>query len=142
MATITQTVLQTVTTTAAAAASPTPNGNRAAPQGGIFEGLNPTRYDTKNPITLFVIQAVIVIAFTRILHWPLSKLRQPRVIAEVITVSQALINRIDTHVYRASYSDHRSSDGYQALHSTSFRQRQCQPLLWLQTLVSFCSCSW
>lgn len=90
MATITQTVLETVTHTASAAASATSSSNRAAPQGGLFEGLNPTHYDTKNPITLFVIQAVIVIAFTRILHWPLSKLRQPRVIAEVITVSYLL----------------------------------------------------
>src|SRR5262249_40536604 len=29
-------------------------------------------------------QAGIILVFCRILHWPLSKLRQPRVIAEVI----------------------------------------------------------
>jgi Kef-type K+ transport system membrane component KefB len=29
-------------------------------------------------------QAVIIIVFCRVLHWPLSKIRQPRVIAEVI----------------------------------------------------------
>lgn len=86
MATVTTTVVQTVTRTASALASGTSAADRAPPQGGVFEGLNPTHYDTKNTITLFVIQAVIVIAFTRILHWPLSKLRQPRVIAEVITV--------------------------------------------------------
>jgi len=31
-----------------------------------------------------VLQAGIIIIFCRLLHWPLSKLRQPRVIAEVI----------------------------------------------------------
>lgn len=88
MASATVTVAQTVTRTVTAAASSTSaSGNRAVPQGGVFEGLNPTHYDTKNPIVLFIIQAVLVIAFTRLLHWPLSKLRQPRVIAEVITVS-------------------------------------------------------
>lgn len=87
MASATATVVHTVTRTVSAAASPTSSsGGRAPSQGGLFDGLNPTHYDTKNPITLFVIQAVIVIAFTRLLHWPLSKLRQPRVIAEVITV--------------------------------------------------------
>lgn len=88
MASVTTTVLQTVTRTVSAAASLTAGADRAPPQGGVFEGVNPTHWDSKNPITLFVIQACLVIAFTRILHWPLSKLRQPRVIAEVITVSR------------------------------------------------------
>jgi Kef-type K+ transport system membrane component KefB len=38
----------------------------------------------KNPIFLFIIQAGIIIIFCRLLHYPLSLLRQPRVIAEVI----------------------------------------------------------
>jgi Kef-type K+ transport system membrane component KefB len=33
---------------------------------------------------MFIIQAGIIIIFCRLLHWPLSKIRQPRVIAEVI----------------------------------------------------------
>lgn len=57
---------------------------RAANQGGILEGANPSTYDPKNPILVFIIQAGIIIIFTRILHFPLSKIRQPRVIAEVI----------------------------------------------------------
>ncbi|TVY23155.1 K(+)/H(+) antiporter [Lachnellula hyalina] len=56
----------------------------ATPQGGILEGSNPTVYDKKNPIILFIIQAGIIIIFCRLLHYPLSKVRQPRVIAEVI----------------------------------------------------------
>lgn len=55
-----------------------------APQGGVLEGGNPSHYDPKNPIFLFIIQAGIIIIFCRLLHWPLSKIRQPRVIAEVI----------------------------------------------------------
>ncbi|KAJ5047328.1 uncharacterized protein L3040_003155 [Drepanopeziza brunnea f. sp. 'multigermtubi'] len=71
--------------TASAAASATATGgNRAAPQGGILEGLDPTVYSPKSPYVLFIIQAGIIIIFCRILHYPLQKLRQPRVIAEVI----------------------------------------------------------
>jgi len=66
--------------TASAAAKP-------PAQAGIFEDLNPTKYNPNDPIVLFIIQASIVIALTRLLHWPLGKIRQPPVIAEVITVS-------------------------------------------------------
>ncbi|KAL4766115.1 Kha1p [Aspergillus foveolatus] len=58
--------------------------NRAPPQGGILEGGDPSQYDSKNPIVIFIIQAFIIIVLCRMLHWPLSKIRQPRVIAEVI----------------------------------------------------------
>ncbi|KAL3488111.1 Sodium/hydrogen exchanger family-domain-containing protein [Aspergillus germanicus] len=58
--------------------------NRAPPQGGILEGGNPSHYDPKNPIVIFIIQAFIIIVLCRLLHWPLSKIRQPRVISEVI----------------------------------------------------------
>ena len=83
MATPASTVTATVTRTIAATATAT-SGNRAAPQGGIIEGANPSHYDPKNPIVLFIIQVGIIIIFCRLLHYPLSKLRQPRVIAEVI----------------------------------------------------------
>ncbi|KAI9931416.1 K(+)/H(+) antiporter [Aspergillus wentii] len=69
------------TTTSSASASST---HRATPQGGILEGGNPSEYDPKNPIIIFIIQAGIIIIMCRLLHWPLSKIRQPRVIAEVI----------------------------------------------------------
>ncbi|KAJ5542839.1 hypothetical protein N7535_005263 [Penicillium sp. DV-2018c] len=66
-------------------AAPTSTSNaRVSPQGGILEGGNPTAYDPKNPLVLFIIQAVIIIVLCRLIHWPLSKIRQPRVIAEVI----------------------------------------------------------
>ncbi|CAM1501505.1 Fc.00g034890.m01.CDS01 [Cosmosporella sp. VM-42] len=69
-----------MSTTSAAA----PASTGAHPQGGIIEGLNPIIYDPKNPINLFIIQACIIIIFCRLLHYPLSKFGQPRVIAEVI----------------------------------------------------------
>ncbi|CAD0088098.1 unnamed protein product [Aureobasidium vineae] len=80
--TVTAFVTDTITkTTAAATASSTA---RAKAQGGILEGENPTHYNPKDPIIIFIIQAGVIILFCRLLHWPLSKIRQPRVIAEVI----------------------------------------------------------
>ncbi|KAK1755676.1 putative transporter [Echria macrotheca] len=69
---------------ARAAAASTGNSTAAPPQAGILEGANPTRYTPSNPITLFIIQASIVIIFCQLLHYPLRLLNQPRVIAEVI----------------------------------------------------------
>lgn len=60
------------------------NGNVAPPQAGIFEGIKPNAFSASQPITLFIVQSVIIIAFCRALHWPLSYIKQPRVIAEVI----------------------------------------------------------
>ncbi|KAF2691853.1 K(+)/H(+) antiporter 1 [Lentithecium fluviatile CBS 122367] len=57
---------------------------KAPPQGGVLEGVSPVAVDPKNPIILFIIQASIIIIFCRALNWPLSKIRQPRVISEVI----------------------------------------------------------
>ncbi|KAL1871700.1 hypothetical protein Daus18300_004700 [Diaporthe australafricana] len=73
----------TVTSVAAAGASNSSDG-KVAPQTGVLEGANPVKYSASNPITLFIIQAMIIIIFCRLLHYPLSYLGQPRVIAEVI----------------------------------------------------------
>ncbi|KAK9356095.1 Sodium/hydrogen exchanger family-domain-containing protein [Lipomyces doorenjongii] len=56
----------------------------ASNQAGVFGGLNPTAYNASNPLPLFIIQVVIIVVICRLLHYPLSLLRQPRVIAEVI----------------------------------------------------------
>ncbi|GBC05014.1 hypothetical protein RclHR1_00060027 [Rhizophagus clarus] len=53
-------------------------------EGGVLSGIIPTEYNPGNPITLFIIQVVLIIAFTRILNIVLSPLKQPRVISEVI----------------------------------------------------------
>ncbi|KAL3420839.1 k(+) h(+) antiporter 1 [Phlyctema vagabunda] len=83
MSSIIASVVTTTVTAASRSASAT-STLRAAPQGGVLEGLNPATYNASKPIILFIIQAALIIIFCRILHWPLSKLRQPRVIAEVI----------------------------------------------------------
>ncbi|KAK7421633.1 hypothetical protein QQX98_002100 [Neonectria punicea] len=70
----------------------------ARPQGGILEGLNPIHYNPKDPIPLFIVQAVIIIIFCRLLHYPLSYFGQPRVIAEVIggiVLGPSIMMRID-----------------------------------------------
>ncbi|THY53671.1 hypothetical protein D6C99_03748 [Aureobasidium pullulans] len=82
-ATVTAFVTDTVTKTIAMSATASSTA-RAKAQGGILEGENPTHYNPKDPIIIFIIQAGVIILFCRLLHWPLSKIRQPRVIAEVI----------------------------------------------------------
>ncbi|CAD6914932.1 unnamed protein product [Tilletia laevis] len=57
----------------------------AAKSDSILSGVSPVEYSTANPIRLFIIQAAIIIIMTRLLAIPLSKIRQPTVIAEVIT---------------------------------------------------------
>ncbi|KAI8053025.1 Sodium/hydrogen exchanger family-domain-containing protein [Syncephalis plumigaleata] len=52
--------------------------------GGILAGSNPIKYNSGNPLPLFLIQALVIILLCRLLQYPLSYLRQPRVIAEVI----------------------------------------------------------
>jgi Sodium/hydrogen exchanger family len=79
-ATVTHDVTRTLTVTAGTPSST----NRAPAQAGILEHGNPSVYDPKNPLTVFIIQAGIIIIFCRLLYYPLAKIRQPRVIAEVI----------------------------------------------------------
>lgn len=69
---------------ALAAAEPLTARAEVAGQAGIIEGANPVAYSASNPISLFIIQAIIVIIFCRLLHYPLSFMGQPRVIAEVL----------------------------------------------------------
>ncbi|KAF8507595.1 Sodium/hydrogen exchanger family-domain-containing protein [Gautieria morchelliformis] len=58
---------------------------RAAPeQGGIISGANPSAWNSTDPFPLWVIQVFIIICFTQLLAIPLARIRQPRVIAEVI----------------------------------------------------------
>lgn len=52
---------------------------------GIVAGRNPLEYSTSSPYTLFLFQATFIILLCQILHFPLKRLQQPRVIAEVIT---------------------------------------------------------
>ncbi|GAP88396.1 putative potassium:hydrogen antiporter [Rosellinia necatrix] len=78
MATITSAILTTGTASAKPASTSVP------PQAGILEGVLPNIVSASNPINLFIIQATIIILLCRLLHYPLSRIGQPRVIAEVI----------------------------------------------------------
>lgn len=52
--------------------------------GSVITGLNPTHVNPSDPFPLFVIQAVIIIGLCYFLHLGLRRLKQPRVISEVI----------------------------------------------------------
>ncbi|KAF7775833.1 hypothetical protein Agabi119p4_4226 [Agaricus bisporus var. burnettii] len=56
----------------------------AAEQAGIISGDNPVEYNPKDPFRLWVIQVVIILGITQILVLILGRIRQPRVIAEVM----------------------------------------------------------
>jgi hypothetical protein len=62
-------------------------GCQSPATGWYLRRTKSAKYNANNPIILFIIQAAIVIALCRALYWPLGKIRQPPVIAEVITVS-------------------------------------------------------
>ncbi|KAI0355306.1 hypothetical protein OH77DRAFT_316224 [Trametes cingulata] len=56
----------------------------APSQAGIFSGDNPSHYNANDPIRLWVIQVVVIIGLTQLLAFVFARIRQPRVIAEVV----------------------------------------------------------
>ena len=67
ISTVTKSVVHTATKTITSAG---PSSTlRAAPQGGILEGLNPSKYDPKNPIFMFIIQAGMHLTRTPVMFW-------------------------------------------------------------------------
>uniref|UniRef100_A0A0B7JU08 Cation/H+ exchanger transmembrane domain-containing protein n=1 Tax=Bionectria ochroleuca TaxID=29856 RepID=A0A0B7JU08_BIOOC len=71
-------------------------------QAVIFEGLNPSKWNSADPIILLIIQVTIVVSLTRALYWPLSEIREPKVIAEVITgviLGLSIMGRIPGFTY-------------------------------------------
>lgn len=52
--------------------------------GGIISGVNPFVFNSSSPVTIFLIQAAIILVLANSLHVFISKLRQPKVISEVI----------------------------------------------------------
>ncbi|KAI9793964.1 MAG: K(+)/H(+) antiporter [Piccolia ochrophora] len=73
-----------MSSTMASSVTPTPTPKPPPAQGGVLEQVNPAKYNPKDPIIVFIIQASIIIIFCRLLYLPLKRMRQPRVIAEVI----------------------------------------------------------
>ncbi|KAG2232628.1 hypothetical protein INT48_001317 [Thamnidium elegans] len=59
----------------------------APAQAGVFSGLNPLQFNASDPIVLFIVQVTVILGFCRLIAIPLSYLRQPRIIAEVIAVA-------------------------------------------------------
>ncbi|CAG8812448.1 18828_t:CDS:2, partial [Racocetra persica] len=53
-------------------------------QSGVLSGNNPMSVNKTDPLTLAIVQVVIIVVFTRLLHLGLKHIRQPRVISEVI----------------------------------------------------------
>lgn len=51
---------------------------------GVVSGRNPLEYSASSPYTLFLFQAVLIVVVCQILNYPLRKIQQPRVIAEVL----------------------------------------------------------
>ncbi|KAG6872565.1 hypothetical protein C0995_008838 [Termitomyces sp. Mi166 len=58
---------------------------KAAEQGGIISGDNPVTYNASDPFRLWVVQLVIILAMTQALALLFGRIRQPRVISEVIS---------------------------------------------------------
>ncbi|KAH7309389.1 Sodium/hydrogen exchanger family-domain-containing protein [Rhizoctonia solani] len=56
----------------------------AREQGGILSGENPAHFDTANPIRIWIIQLILIVSMTQGLALIFAKIKQPRVIAEVI----------------------------------------------------------
>ncbi|KAL1741415.1 Sodium/hydrogen exchanger family-domain-containing protein [Schizophyllum fasciatum] len=60
-------------------------GKRAAQeQGGLLSGKDPTEFSTSDPIRLWIVQIGVIVATASLLSLLLRKLRQPKVIAEVL----------------------------------------------------------
>ncbi|KAJ7737373.1 Sodium/hydrogen exchanger family-domain-containing protein [Mycena metata] len=57
---------------------------KAAEQGGVISGSNPATFNPSDPFPLWVIQVIIIIGMTQLLALGLARIRQPRVIAEVL----------------------------------------------------------
>ncbi|VDB90100.1 unnamed protein product [Peniophora sp. CBMAI 1063] len=56
----------------------------ASEQSGIFAGLNPATVNQQDPFVLWVIQSIVIIGMTSLLAFFLGRIRQPRVISEII----------------------------------------------------------
>jgi hypothetical protein len=53
-------------------------------QGGLLNGSDPTKVNISDPLRLWIIQLAIIMCTTQLLSLLLRKLKQPKVIAEVI----------------------------------------------------------
>ncbi|KAI5991153.1 Sodium/hydrogen exchanger family-domain-containing protein [Pisolithus albus] len=53
-------------------------------QGGLLNGEDPTAYNTSDPLRIWIVQVGIIIMMTQLLSLGLRKIKQPRVISEIL----------------------------------------------------------
>ncbi|KAG8214382.1 Sodium/hydrogen exchanger family-domain-containing protein [Butyriboletus roseoflavus] len=58
---------------------------KATGEGGLITGTNPAAFTTSDPLRLWIVQAGIIIITSQLLSLGLKRLRQPKVIAEVLS---------------------------------------------------------
>lgn len=56
----------------------------AVSTSGVIAGGNPIEYSSSSPYTLFFLQMILLLVFIQLLNYPLSKIKEPKVIAEVL----------------------------------------------------------
>ncbi|KAK4053197.1 K(+)/H(+) antiporter [Microbotryomycetes sp. JL201] len=101
---VTRTIVAAAGATLTTVFPPAQTGSSAA-AASIFDPRkpNPVDYDPSNPVVLFIVQAAIIVGFSRILGFFLKKLRQPQVIAEVIAgilVGPSVLGRVPNFTRR------------------------------------------
>ena len=52
--------------------------------GGVLSGLNPFHYNPSSPLTLFLFQTCLILITCNLVHIPMAKKRQPKVVSEII----------------------------------------------------------
>ncbi|GJE91672.1 sodium/hydrogen exchanger family-domain-containing protein [Phanerochaete sordida] len=57
----------------------------AQEQGGLLSGQDPTAFNTSDPLRIWIVQVGIIILTSQLLSLALRKIRQPKVISEVLT---------------------------------------------------------
>ncbi|KAF8309352.1 hypothetical protein DL93DRAFT_2158440 [Clavulina sp. PMI_390] len=58
---------------------------KATDQGGVIDGINPVTFDSTDPIKLWIVQAGIILCLCQGLAMICARIRQPRVVAEVVS---------------------------------------------------------
>lgn len=69
----------------------------AGSTSGIIAGMNPLEYSSSSPYTIFFFQLIVILTFSQLLYIPLGRIKQPRVLAEVLTgivLSHTALGRI------------------------------------------------
>lgn len=84
------------------------NKREAVGEGGLLTGVDPTAYDPSDPLRLWIIQLAIIMCTAQLLSLLLRKMKQPKVIAEVIggiVLGPTLLGRIPgftNHIFPAA----------------------------------------